>query len=68
MVLLKNDGNLLPFAKGTKLALFGMGTFDYVRGGGGSRHRAHEGPGELGAAAEPGHPALPAAAQRGASS
>ena len=36
MVLLKNDGNLLPFPKGTKLALFGMSTFDYVRGGGGS--------------------------------
>ncbi len=36
MVLLKNDSNLLPFARGTKLALFGMGTFDYVRGGGGS--------------------------------
>lgn len=36
MVLLKNAGELLPFAKGTKLALFGMGTFDYVKGGGGS--------------------------------
>ena len=36
MVLLKNHGNLLPFAKNTKLALFGMGTFDYVKGGGGS--------------------------------
>ena len=36
MVLLKNDGGLLPLAKGTKLALFGMGTFDYVKGGGGS--------------------------------
>ena len=30
MVLLKNDGGLLPLGKGTKLALFGMGTFDYV--------------------------------------
>ena len=36
MVLLKNDKGFLPFAKGTKLALFGMGTFDYVKGGGGS--------------------------------
>jgi len=36
MVLLKNQGALLPFAKGTKLALFGKGTFDYVKGGGGS--------------------------------
>ena len=36
MVLLKNNGGLLPLAKGTKLALFGIGTFDYVRGGGGS--------------------------------
>ena len=36
MVLLKNNGGLLPLGKGTKLALFGMGTFDYVKGGGGS--------------------------------
>ena len=36
MVLLKNSGGILPFAKGTKLALFGIGTFDYVKGGGGS--------------------------------
>lgn len=36
IVLLKNEQNLLPFAKGTKLALFGMATFDYVKGGGGS--------------------------------
>jgi len=36
MVLLKNEGNLLPFSRGTKLALFGKGTFDYVKGGGGS--------------------------------
>ena len=36
MVLLKNEGDILPFAKGTRLALFGMGTFDYVKGGGGS--------------------------------
>ena len=36
MVLLKNNGNVLPFAKGAKLALFGIATFDYVKGGGGS--------------------------------
>ena len=36
MVLLKNDGNLLPLKKGSRVALFGKGTFDYVKGGGGS--------------------------------
>ena len=36
MVLLKNSGDILPFARGTKLALFGIATFDYVKGGGGS--------------------------------
>ena len=36
MVLLKNEENALPFAKGTKLALFGKGCVDYVKGGGGS--------------------------------
>ena len=36
MVLLKNDGGLLPLAKGSKIALFGKASFDYVRGGGGS--------------------------------
>ena len=36
MVLLKNEGNILPLKKGTKVALFGKGTFDYVKGGGGS--------------------------------
>ena len=36
MVLLKNEENLLPFEKGTKLALFGKASFDYVKGGGGS--------------------------------
>ena len=36
MVLLKNEGGLLPFASGTKLAVFGKGQVDYVRGGGGS--------------------------------
>jgi len=36
MVLLKNDEDLLPLAKGSKVALFGKASFDYVRGGGGS--------------------------------
>lgn len=36
MVLLKNDNDLLPLAKDIKVALFGKGTFDYVKGGGGS--------------------------------
>ena len=36
MVLLKNAGKILPLAKGSKLALFGKGVFDYVKGGGGS--------------------------------
>ncbi len=36
MVLLKNERNVLPIKKGTRIALFGKGTFDYVKGGGGS--------------------------------
>lgn len=36
MVLLKNEKDILPLAKGTRVALFGKGTFDYVKGGGGS--------------------------------
>lgn len=36
MVLLKNAAKVLPFAKGTRLALFGKGSIDYVKGGGGS--------------------------------
>lgn len=36
MVLLKNNGNILPLQKGAKVALFGKATFDYVKGGGGS--------------------------------
>ncbi len=36
MVLLKNEGGILPLKKGTKVALFGKATFDYVKGGGGS--------------------------------
>lgn len=35
-VLLKNDGDLLPLAPETRVALFGKGSFDYVKGGGGS--------------------------------
>ncbi len=36
MVLLKNDKNLLPLRAGSRIALFGKGSFDYVKGGGGS--------------------------------
>ena len=36
MVLLKNEGSLLPLGKGTRVALFGKGSVDYVKGGGGS--------------------------------
>lgn len=36
IVLLKNDKKVLPLAKGSKVALFGKASFDYVRGGGGS--------------------------------
>ena len=36
MVLLKNDDQVLPLAQGSKVALFGKGTFDFVKGGGGS--------------------------------
>ena len=35
-VLLKNDGGLLPLPPRTPVALFGKGSFDYVKGGGGS--------------------------------
>ena len=35
-MLLKNAGKILPLAKGSRLALFGKGVFDYVKGGGGS--------------------------------
>ena len=35
-VLLKNNDSLLPLAPGTRVALFGKGSFDYVKGGGGS--------------------------------
>ena len=36
MVLLKNEGNILPLKKGSRIAMFGKGVFDYVKGGGGS--------------------------------
>jgi Glycosyl hydrolase family 3 C terminal domain. len=36
MVLLKNKQKVLPLSKGSKVALFGKGSFDYVKGGGGS--------------------------------
>ena len=36
MVLLKNEGKVLPLAKGSRIALFGKAGFDYVKGGGGS--------------------------------
>ncbi len=35
MVLLENDG-ILPLKKKTKVALFGVGSIDYIKGGGGS--------------------------------
>ena len=36
MVLLKNEDNILPLKRGARLALFGKGSVDYVKGGGGS--------------------------------
>ncbi len=36
MVLLKNEEKLLPLCKGSKVALFGKASVDYVKGGGGS--------------------------------
>lgn len=36
MVLLKNEDNILPLGEGCRAALFGKGSFDYVKGGGGS--------------------------------
>jgi len=36
MVLLKNTDNVLPLKYGQRVVLFGTGTFDYVKGGGGS--------------------------------
>lgn len=36
MVLLKNEEGLLPLAPGSRVALFGRASVDYVKGGGGS--------------------------------
>lgn len=36
MVLLKNDHSVLPFPHGKRLAIFGRGQIDYIKGGGGS--------------------------------
>jgi len=36
IVLLKNENHLFPLQKGCRIALFGKGSFDYVKGGGGS--------------------------------
>lgn len=36
MVLLKNEKHLLPLRKGSRVALFGKASADYVKGGGGS--------------------------------
>ncbi len=36
MVLLKNEASVLPLKKEQTVALFGIGTVDYVKGGGGS--------------------------------
>ncbi|HHW46811.1 MAG TPA: carbohydrate-binding protein [Clostridiales bacterium] len=36
MVLLKNENNALPLAKGSTVAIFGKGQIDFVKGGGGS--------------------------------
>ncbi|MBE6795024.1 MAG: beta-glucosidase [Ruminococcaceae bacterium] len=36
MVLLKNTDNALPLRKGTRVALFGKATIEYIKGGGGS--------------------------------
>ena len=36
MVLLKNENQLLPLKSGSRVALFGKASVDYVKGGGGS--------------------------------
>jgi beta-glucosidase-like glycosyl hydrolase len=63
MVLLKNEGGILPLKHGTKVALFGKGTADYVKGGGGSG-QAQAGPGPEWAGSDPAgrpdHPGQPA--------
>lgn len=36
MVLLKNEGKVLPLREGQRIAVFGKAQYDYVKGGGGS--------------------------------
>lgn len=36
MVLLKNENETLPIKKGERIAIFGIGQLDYIKGGGGS--------------------------------
>ena len=36
MVLLKNEGKVLPLSRGSRVAFLGKGCIDYVKGGGGS--------------------------------
>ena len=36
IVLLKNDGGILPLPDGAKIAVFGIAQIDYIKGGGGS--------------------------------
>ena len=36
IVLLKNNGGVLPLSKGTSVAVFGAGQINYIKGGGGS--------------------------------
>lgn len=38
MVLLENRDNALPLRQGEAVALFGNGSVDYVKGGGGERY------------------------------
>ncbi|MEE3380004.1 MAG: beta-glucosidase, partial [Lachnospiraceae bacterium] len=36
MVLMRNEGHVLPFPKGQRIVLLGKASIDYVKGGGGS--------------------------------
>ena len=38
MVLLKNENNMLPLKRGSRVAVFGKAQADYVKGGGGERY------------------------------
>ncbi len=33
----ENENNILPLKNGSRITLFGRGSFDYVKGGGGKR-------------------------------